>query len=109
MHINDKINVSVKAICRVAAKTTKPYKFVGTREHAGSLFQAARLVQSMELTDKNNFGEGCHIFNICVHLQNISTIIVFNTQKKYAFLPQREIQKGGGEIAPFRTSVSSCH
>ena len=39
----------------------------------------------MELTDKNDFGEGCHIFNICVHLQNISTINVFNTQKKYAF------------------------
>ena len=30
-------------------------------EHAGSLLQAARLVQSMELTDKNDFGDGCHM------------------------------------------------
>ena len=28
---------------------------------AGSLLQAARLVQSMELTDKNDFGDGCHM------------------------------------------------
>ena len=46
-------------------------------------------------------------YNICVHLQNISTIIVFNTQKKkMLFLLQREM---GGKIFPFRTSVSSCH
>ena len=38
-------------------------------------------------------------FIICVHLQNISTIIVFNTQNYYAFLPQREMQKG--ENFPF--------
>ena len=34
-------------------------------------------------------------YNICVHLRNISTIIVFNTQNKYAFLPQTEMQKEG--------------
>ena len=28
---------------------------------AGSLLQAARLVQSMELTDKNDFSDGCHM------------------------------------------------
>ena len=33
-------------------------------EHAGSLLQAARLVQSMELTDKNDFGDGCHMASI---------------------------------------------
>ena len=31
------------------------------REHAGSLLQAARLVQTMELTDKNDIREGCHM------------------------------------------------
>ena len=28
---------------------------------AGSLLQAAKLVQSMELTDKKDFGDGCHM------------------------------------------------
>ena len=32
-----------------------------------------------------------YLYNICV---NISTIIVFNTQNKYSFLPQTEMQKG---------------
>ena len=31
------------------------------REHADSLLQAARLVQSMQLTDKNDFGDGFHM------------------------------------------------
>ena len=60
MHINDKINVSIKAMCRVAAKKLFNKALQIRREHAGSLLQAARLVQSMELTDKNEFGEGCH-------------------------------------------------
>ena len=67
MHINDKINVSRKPMCRVAKKLLNKalQQFIGTREPAGSLLlQAARLVQSMELTDKNDFDEGCHIFNI---------------------------------------------
>ena len=37
-------------------------------------------------------------YNICVHLQNISTIIVFNTQKKYAFFTSKG---DGGENFPF--------
>ena len=34
MHINDKINASLKAMCRVAAKScsTKPYKFAGSMQ-----------------------------------------------------------------------------
>ena len=60
MHIN-KINISVKAMCRVAAKKLLNKALQICREHAGSLFQAARLVQSMELTDKNDFGDGCHM------------------------------------------------
>ena len=33
MHISNKINVSVKAMCRVAVKKlTKPYKFVGSMQ-----------------------------------------------------------------------------
>ena len=60
MHINDKINVSVKAMCRVAAKKLFNKALQIHREHAGSLLQAARLVQSMELTDKNDFGDGFH-------------------------------------------------
>ena len=35
------------------------------------------------------------LYNICLHLQNISTIIVSNTQKNMLFLPQREMEKGG--------------
>ena len=54
MDINNKINASVKAMCRVAAKNL-------LNKAAGSLLQAARLVQSMELTDKNDFGDGCHM------------------------------------------------
>ena len=61
MHINNKINVSVKAMCRVAAKKLLNKALQICREHAGSLLQAARLVQSMELTDKNDFGDGCHM------------------------------------------------
>ena len=34
--------------------------FIHVIVHAGSLLQAARLVQSMELTDKNDFGKSCH-------------------------------------------------
>ena len=61
MHINDKTNVSVKAMCRVAAKKLFNKALQICREHAGSLLQAARLVQSMELTDKNDFGDSCHM------------------------------------------------
>ena len=48
-------------MCRVAAKKLLNKALQIRREHAGSLLQAARLVQSMELTDKNDFGEGCHM------------------------------------------------
>ena len=99
MHINDKINVSVKAMCRVAAKKLLNKALHICREHAGSLLQAARLVQSMELTEKNDFGDGCHIFNICVNLQNISTIIVFNTQKNLLFYLKGRCKMG--ENCPF--------
>ena len=61
MHIHDKINVSVKAMCRVAAKKLLNKALQIPREHVGYLLQAARLVQSMELTDKNDFSDGCHM------------------------------------------------
>ena len=61
IHINDKINVSVKAMCRVAAKKLLNKALQICKEHAGSLLQAARLVQNMELIDKNDFGDGCHM------------------------------------------------
>ena len=61
MHINDKINISVKAMYSVAAKKLLNKALQICREHAGSLLQAARLVQSMELTDKNHFSDGCHM------------------------------------------------
>ena len=48
-------------MCRVAAKNLLNKALQIRREHAGSLLQAARLVQSMELTDKNDFGNGCHM------------------------------------------------
>ena len=73
MHINDKINISVKAMCRVAAKKLLNKSLTNLQEaYAGSLLQAARLVQSMELTDKNDFGDGCHMastepsFRFCI-------------------------------------------
>ena len=61
MHISNKINISVKAMCRVAAKKLLNKALQICWEHAGSLLQAARLVQSMELTEKNDFGDGCHM------------------------------------------------
>ena len=61
MHINAPPKVSGTAMCRVAAKKLLNKALQIRREHAGSLLQAARLVQSMELTDKNDFGEGCHM------------------------------------------------
>ena len=60
MHINDKINVSVKAMCRVAAKKLLN-KTLQIRSHTGSLLQAARLVRSMDLTDKNDFSDSYHM------------------------------------------------
>ena len=44
-------------MCRVAAKKLLNKALQIRREHAGSLLQTARLVQSMELTDKNDFGD----------------------------------------------------
>ena len=61
MHINAKNKDSGTAMCRVAAKKLLNKALQISREHAGSLLQATRLVQSMELTDKNNFGECCHL------------------------------------------------
>ena len=61
MHINDKINVSVKAMCRVAAKKSLNKALQIRREHAAFLLQAERLVQRMDLTDKNDFGDGCRM------------------------------------------------
>ena len=48
-------------MCRVAAKKLLNKALEICREHAGSLLQAARLVQSMEITDKNDFSDGCHM------------------------------------------------
>ena len=45
----------------VAAKKLLNKALLIRREHAGSLLQAARLMQSMELTDKNDFSEGFHM------------------------------------------------
>ena len=46
IHINKKINVSVKAMCRVAGKKLLNKALLIRREHAGYLLQA-RLLQSM--------------------------------------------------------------
>ena len=54
----------------------------------------------MEFADKNDFGEGCHILNICVHLQNISTINVFNAKKNMGFFTSKGDAKGR-KIGPF--------
>ena len=61
MHINNKINVSVKAMCRVAAKKLLNKALQIRREHACRLFASSCkiTVESMVLTDKNDFGDGC--------------------------------------------------
>ena len=61
MHIHAKNKVSGRAMRKVAAKKLLNKVLQIRREHAGLLLQAARLVQSMELIDKNDFGEGCHM------------------------------------------------
>ena len=61
MYINAKNNVYGIAMCRVSAKKLLNKALQICREHAGSLLQAVRVVQSMELTDKNDFGEGCRM------------------------------------------------
>ena len=60
-HINAKNKVSGIAMCRVLAKKLLNKALQICRKHAGSLHQAARLVQTMELTDKNDFGEVCRM------------------------------------------------
>ena len=44
-------------MCRVTAKKLLNKALQICREHADSLLQTARLVQSMQLTDKNDFGD----------------------------------------------------
>ena len=52
MHINNKINISVTAMCRVAAKKLLNKSLQICREHAGSLLQAARLSGSAQVNVK---------------------------------------------------------
>ena len=82
MHINNKFNVSVKAMCRVTAKKLLNKALYIRREHAGSLLQAVRLVQSMELTDKKYFGDGCHMTSTEPFFYDSAYKIV---KKEYAF------------------------
>ena len=56
-----KTKVSGTAMCRVSVKKLLNKALQIRREQVGSLLQAAILLQSMELTDKNDFGEGCHM------------------------------------------------
>ena len=68
-------------MCRVAAKKLLNKALQICREHAGSLLQAARLVQSMELTDKNDFGDGCHMASTEPFFYNSACKLV---KKEYA-------------------------
>ena len=96
-----------KVMCRVAAKKLLNKALQICREHAGSLLQAARLVQSMELTDKSDFSDGFHIFNTCPPSKHFYYHCLQYTEKICFFTSKGDAK--GGKIASFRTSVSSCH
>ena len=50
--------VTGKAVSEIAAKRqlNKVHK-----EHAGSLLKTTRTIQSMQICDRKDFGEGCHM------------------------------------------------
>ena len=61
--LNDGITrrVTGKAVSRVAAKKLLNVALQMRKEHAGSLLRITRTVQSIQICDKKDFGEGCHI------------------------------------------------
>ena len=52
--------VMCKAVCRVAAKRLLNKSLQTRREYVGSLLKACRLIKSLKIDGKEDFGEGCH-------------------------------------------------
>jgi len=52
--------VMCKAVCRVAAKRLLNKSLETRREYVGSLLKACRLIKSLKIDRKEDFGEGCH-------------------------------------------------
>jgi len=49
-----------KAVCRVAAKRLLNKSLQIRREYVGSLLKACRLIKSLKVDGKEDFGVGCH-------------------------------------------------
>ena len=49
-----------KAVCRVAAKRLLNKSLQTRRESVRSLLKACRLIKSVKIDGKEDFGEGCH-------------------------------------------------
>ena len=52
--------VTGKEVCKIAAKRLLNKALQMRKEHAGSLLKTVRTVQSMQISDAEDFGEGCH-------------------------------------------------
>ena len=49
-----------KAVCRMAARRLLNKSLQTRKEHVGSLLKACRLIKSLQIEGKEDFGEGCH-------------------------------------------------
>ena len=49
-----------KAVCRMAARRLRNKSLQTRKEHVGSLLKACRLIKSLQIEGKEDFGEGCH-------------------------------------------------
>jgi len=49
-----------KAVCRVATKRLLNKSLQTHKEHVGSLLKACRLIKSLQIDGKDDFGKGCH-------------------------------------------------
>ena len=52
--------VLIKAVCRIAAKRLLNKVLQIRKEHAGALLKTARVVTSLNIKSRDDFGEGCH-------------------------------------------------
>ena len=52
--------VMSKAVCRMAARRLLNKSLQTRKEHVGSLLKACRLIKSLQIEGKEDFGEGCH-------------------------------------------------
>ena len=53
--------VTGKAVSRIAAKRLLNVALQLCKEHAGSLLKTTRTIQSMQICDRKDFRQGCHL------------------------------------------------